>query len=55
MINADNINCPASAAAFGFRPLPEKLSSGRMLYNMELFATPEAAQKAMKGITRQPG
>jgi len=52
MITADNINCPASAAAFGFKPLPEKLSSGQMLYNMELFATPEASQKAMDSMTR---
>jgi len=52
MIKADNIACPASAAAFGLKPLPEMLSSGRMLHNMGLFATPEAGAKAMSGMTR---
>lgn len=52
MISADNIACPASAAAFGLKPLPEMLSSGQMLYNMRLFATPEAGAKAMAGMTR---
>lgn len=52
MITADNIACPASAAAFGLKPLPEMLSSGQMLYNMGLFATPEAGAKAMSGMTR---
>lgn len=52
MITADNISCPASAAAFGLKPLPEKLSSGKMLYNMGLFATIEAGARAMAGMTR---
>lgn len=54
MITADNIACPASAAAFGLKPLPEMLSSGQMLYSMGLFATPEAGAKAMSGMTRLP-
>jgi len=52
VITADNIACPASAAAFGLKPLPEMLSSGQMLYNTGLFATPEAGAKAMDGMTR---
>lgn len=52
MITADNIACPASAAAFGFKPLPEMLSSGKMLYNMGLFATPEAGANAMAWMPR---
>ncbi|GAU79914.1 DUF169 domain-containing protein [Fusibacter sp. 3D3] len=52
MITSDNIACPASAAAFGLKPLPEMLSSGQMLYNMGLFATLEAGAKAMSGMTR---
>jgi len=51
-ITADNISCPASAAAFGLKPLTEKLSSGKMLYNMGLFATIEAGARAMAGMTR---
>lgn len=52
MLTAENIACPASAAAFGLKPLPEMLSSGQMLYNMGLFATTEAGAKAMSGMTR---
>ncbi|MFZ5975972.1 MAG: DUF169 domain-containing protein [Bacillota bacterium] len=52
IITGENISCPASAAAFGLKPLPETLSSGQMLYNMGLFATLEAGKKAMEGMTR---
>ena len=52
MVTAENIACPASAAAFGLKPLPEMLSSGKMLYNMGFFATLEAGAKAMSGMTR---
>lgn len=52
IMTQDNISCPASAAAFGLKPLPEMLSSGQMLYNMGLFATLEAGAKAMEGMTR---
>lgn len=52
MLTAENIACPASAAAFGLKPLPEMLSSGQMLHNMGLFATLEAGAKAMEGMTR---
>ena len=52
MITSDNITCPASAAAFGLKPLPEMLSSGNMLLNMGLFASAQAGSKAMSGMTR---
>lgn len=52
LITSENISCPASAAAFGLKPLPEMLSSGQMLHNMGLFATLEAGKKAMEGMTR---
>lgn len=52
MITSENISCPASAAAFGLKPLPEILSSGKMLLNMGLFETLEAGKKAMEGMTR---
>ena len=52
MITGENISCPASAAAFGLKPLSEMLSSGQMLYNMGLFASLEAGKKAMEGMTR---
>lgn len=52
LITKENITCPASAAAFGLLPLPEKLATGQMLHNMGLFATPAAGQAAMNGMTR---
>jgi len=52
LITAENISCPASAAAFGLKPLPEMLSSGKMLFNMGLFDSPDAGRNAMEGMTR---
>ena len=42
---AENITCPASAWAFGFKPLSEKLQNGELLFTMGLFGNPEAAAK----------
>ncbi|TDA69884.1 MAG: hypothetical protein D9V47_03540 [Clostridia bacterium] len=28
LLTADNLSCPAAAAAFGLRPLPEKIAKG---------------------------
>ncbi|WP_240985016.1 DUF169 domain-containing protein [Acididesulfobacillus acetoxydans] len=52
VITDGNISCPASAAAFGLKPLPEVLRSGQMLLNMGLFASLDAGKKAMEGMTR---
>ncbi|AKB68216.1 DUF169 domain-containing protein [Methanosarcina mazei] len=52
LITAKNISCPASAAAFGLKPLPEVLSSGQMLFKLGLFDSPDAAKNAMEGMTR---
>ena len=52
MITENNISCPASAAAFGLKELPEKLKKGDMLYKMGLFKTKAAAENAMKSMTR---
>ncbi|ADE36797.1 DUF169 domain-containing protein [Methanohalophilus mahii] len=52
LITAENISCPASAAGFGLKPLPEMLSSGKMLFNMGLFDSPDAGRNAMEGMTR---
>lgn len=51
-LHGDNIACPAAAAAFGFRRLPEKLVSGEMLVNMGLFQNAEAAARTMTLIPR---
>lgn len=52
IITKENISCPASAAAFGLKPLPDMLQNGQMLFNMGLFANLEAGKKAMEGMTR---
>lgn len=52
MLDKNNIACPASAAAFGFKPLVEKLKSGEMLYKMGLFDSKEAGSQTMKEIPR---
>lgn len=53
-VNAENIVCPASAAAFGLKPLPEKLASGEMMSSMGLFYTKEAAARVMSQMPRLP-
>ncbi|MFN2340024.1 MAG: DUF169 domain-containing protein [Halanaerobium sp.] len=55
MITENNISCPASAAAFGLKKLPEKLKKGDMLYKMGLFKTKEAGENAMRSMTRLKG
>lgn len=52
ILHKDNITCPASAAAFGFKPLVEKLRQGEMLFQMGLFASKEAAARTMAMIPR---
>jgi uncharacterized protein (DUF169 family) len=47
-----NIACPAAAAAFGFSPLPEKISSGQMLETLGLFTSREAAATTMAQMPR---
>ena len=44
-LTPENITCPASAAAFGFKPLNEKLLNGEMMFTMGLFGNPQAAAK----------
>jgi len=46
------LSCPAAAAAFGFSPLPFKISSGEMLKSLGLFESKEAAANLMKNMPR---
>lgn len=56
LLTPENLSCPAAAAAFGFRPLPEKISSGEMLFTLGLFADPPAAARTMALMPRlEPG
>lgn len=47
-----NTSCPAARAAFGFAPLPEKISTGKMLCTLGLFLNEEAGKKTMESIPR---
>lgn len=38
LLDAQGINCPAAAAAFGFRPLPENLQNGKGLVGFGIVA-----------------
>jgi len=35
LLTPDHLSCPAAAAAFGFAPLPEMISSGKMLHTLD--------------------
>ena len=51
-LTKETLSCPAAAAAFGFSPLPFKISSGEMLRSLGLFESKEVAAKLMKNMPR---
>lgn len=51
-LTSENIACPAAAAALGLMPLPEKISSGKMLKTLGLFESEEAAANTMAQMSR---
>lgn len=51
-LTPDNIACPASASAFGFKSLNEKLQTGEMLFSMGLFDNPQAASRTTSLMPR---
>jgi uncharacterized protein (DUF169 family) len=52
MLNAEKIACPAAKAALGMGSLPEKISTGEMLFTLGLFMSKEAAAKTIGLIPR---
>ena len=44
MLTAEKIACPAAKAALGLGPLPEKISTGEMLYAIGLFSSKGSRQ-----------
>ena len=54
LLTPDNIACPASAAALGFNPLPEKLETGEMLAAYGIFASREAGRNTIHSMPRLP-
>lgn len=50
----DGIACPAAASAFGFKPLPEGLATGKGLCGFGIVAEAETGKMMFEGMTRLP-
>lgn len=53
-IEPAELACPAAAAAFGLRPLPEALASGKGLAGFGIVAEAATGQAMFEGMTRLP-
>ena len=51
LLDAEGISCPAAAAAFGFRPLPENLQNGRGLVGFGIVNRQDTGQQMFNGMT----
>ncbi len=54
LLTPDNVACPASAAALGFKPRPEKLETGEMLAAYGIFASAEAGRNTIHSMPCLP-
>lgn len=52
ILSGEEFSCPAAASAFGFRPLPEKLESGKGLVGFGIVSDPEVGKEMFKGMER---
>ena len=52
LLNGDGLSCPAAAAAFGFKPLPEGLKSGKGLAGFGIVSAPEVGARMFEGMSR---
>ena len=56
LLDAEGIACPAAASAFGFRPLPPGLQSGRGLVGFGIVDDEAVGRKMFEGMSRlEPG
>ncbi len=55
MLNGEGIACLAAAAAFGFKPLPEGLKTGRGLVGFGIVEDEAVGKTMFKGMTNLPG
>jgi uncharacterized protein (DUF169 family) len=56
LLDGQGIACPAAAAAFGFRPLPEKLQSGKGLVGFGIVMDEAVGRRMFEGMARlEPG
>ena len=51
-LDAEGLVCPAAAAAFGFRPLPEGLASGKALVGFGIVSEAATAQRMFADMPR---
>jgi uncharacterized protein (DUF169 family) len=52
LLDGEGISCPAAANAFGFRPLPEGLRSGKGLVGFGIISDEAVGKKMFEGMTR---
>jgi len=56
VLTADEVSCPAAARAFGFKPLPEGLRSGKGLVGFGIVADPATGERMFRGMScLEPG
>lgn len=56
LLDAEGIACPAAASAFGFKPLPPGLESGKGLMGFGIVADEAVGRKMFEGMSRlEPG
>lgn len=51
-LDAEGIACPAAAAAFGFKPLPEALQTGKGLLGFGIISEPKVGEKMFQNMPR---
>ncbi|GAB4367792.1 MAG: DUF169 domain-containing protein [Calditrichia bacterium] len=54
VLEGDQLVCPAAAAAFGFRPLPENLKNGKGLEGYGIVSRAEVGRKMFEQMPRIP-
>lgn len=54
LLNADGINCPAAATAFGFKHLPDGLKTGKGLVGFGIVGEEYAGKTMFEGMTTLP-
>lgn len=54
LLTPETIACPASAAALGFKPLPQKLETGEMLVAYGIFGNEAAGSNTIHSMPRLP-
>lgn len=56
LLTAEDLTCPAAAAAFGFRPLPEGLANGKGLVGFGIVSESATGRNMFAGMSRlKPG